>query len=562
INMFENSSLDDEKINLTLNNEDVFDPFSFMNNKNIDIEMKDIEMKDNISESSYQNPTSPSYYDNPKHSKTLVEDNQVLTSPNMKFNFDKIEDINNIEDNDNNNDYQIPTSPNMNKLSQDFDNLSLTYSEPVNIIIKKENPIKYNSHSAWVFDAALNIMKLDNELYADVDINNHNCKDYEMLTDYLDLVCKVCGSILDESLFVASKEQMEKVKEDKNNFNTQEWIQMKILYKWQHNKLIYIDTFFKAIEELDENNKFNPLLDDIYLKIIERVPEHEFTWNDVYNAYKEEGYGGSSNIIHKDRWMAFGRVIRLQKFLPEEIHFYYLVKIYLELYFTHEKRICKLYELDTDNLRLNNSYVLYKLLQMHGVDTRWVPLKRSVKVIEKMDEKWIYVCKYFSWKYMPVYNTPINVCWYKNAIISYYKARLNNEKCIGKESYYYIPNENRLYLNEDEYKDWDFNPCFPKLKLTEEENQWFNRINRIPYQILNEPKISQKLHRLMKNKQNPPTSSKPFKITNDFQIVNDRQLDLFNKYYKHKLYFKYITFRINKLPKKLMIEKYLEWCPN
>src|SRR5690606_28941970 len=109
INMFENRSLDDEKINLTLNNEDVFDPFSFMNNKNIDIEMKDIEMKDNISESSYQNPTSPSYYDNPKHSKTLVEDNQVLTSPNMKFNFDKIEDINNIEDNDNNNDYQIPT---------------------------------------------------------------------------------------------------------------------------------------------------------------------------------------------------------------------------------------------------------------------------------------------------------------------------------------------------------------------------------------------------------------------------------------------------------------------
>lgn len=61
--------------------------------------------------------------------------------------------------------------------------------------------------------------------------------------------------------------------------------------------------------------------------------------------------------------------------------------------------------------KLNVFYMLYKIVEMTGYDTSWVPLKLRSICIEKLDEEWKAICKKFNWKFIKTNTILQKIYW-------------------------------------------------------------------------------------------------------------------------------------------------------
>jgi len=173
-----------------------------------------------------------------------------------------------------------------------------------------------------------------------------------------------------------------------------EWILEKtpLCISWPRNyaRTQYFDSLFHKINGVEKIPWCDSWLDEL----CEKVPAI-CNWYDIYHVFKKE---------HLEEWWIAWNLISCNedKITMKPIHYKYL--LYIDDHWQNSTRTKK---------KLNVFYMLYKVVEMCGDSTDWVPMKLRKTTLEKLDKEWKSICEQEHWKFISTPKILKEIHWNK-----------------------------------------------------------------------------------------------------------------------------------------------------
>ncbi len=185
-----------------------------------------------------------------------------------------------------------------------------------------------------------------------------------------DYVCEMCGQIFDNLKYIPETEGM------------MSW--------WPRNytRITYFKNLFDKILGLEEI--YLPLY---FLIELENEIPNPGNWYQVYQVYKK--------FDLKNWWIAWNKMKIINRSIDMNPSHYQTI-LYVDDKWNNSTRAKK---------KLNVFYMLFKIVELSGHNTDWVPFKlRSVAII-RLDLEWKNICEKFNWNFIPTSKSLKNIQW-------------------------------------------------------------------------------------------------------------------------------------------------------
>lgn len=150
----------------------------------------------------------------------------------------------------------------------------------------------------------------------------------------------------------------------------------------------YFDSMFKKLSGLE----LLTLSDDCMIELTKAVPSPG-DWYEVYHTYRK--------FDLKEWWTGWNHHRpNVQNFGLKPSHHQLL--LYIDSQWDHGERVKK---------KINVYYCLFKIVQLKGDPTDWVPMKLRCIAITRLDKEWQSICKKFNWKFIPTEKSLAKILW-------------------------------------------------------------------------------------------------------------------------------------------------------
>jgi len=161
----------------------------------------------------------------------------------------------------------------------------------------------------------------------------------------------------------------------------------------QYARTQYFDALFDKINGKDRLQATEQFLDELK----EEMP-NPGDWYQVYRKYKE------LNI--QEYWIGWNSVCDYHTLNTNRIDMtpvHYNLMLYVDANWQNVSRSKK---------KFNVFYMLFKIVEMTGHNTDWVPMKLRPIALNRLDTEWKEICNKFNWKYQPSNMTLKQIKWF------------------------------------------------------------------------------------------------------------------------------------------------------
>jgi len=161
----------------------------------------------------------------------------------------------------------------------------------------------------------------------------------------------------------------------------------------QYARTQYFDALFDKIHGKERIKGSDQFIDELK----DSMP-NPGDWYQVYRKYKEWGV--------QEWWVGWNSIcdyytLNTQRIDMDPIH--YKLMLYVDANWHNDTRSKK---------KFNVFYMLFKIVEMTGHNTNWVPMKLRPIALERLDQEWKEICKKFNWNFKPSNLTLKQIQWF------------------------------------------------------------------------------------------------------------------------------------------------------